>query len=99
MLAELITQRLDSMGIKWTRRNHEIQCQCLNPKHLDKNPSFSINSDNGMYHCFSCGYSGNFKSILGHALDPDMERNMKYLRAIKELEEAEEEVDDLDEDL
>jgi len=31
----------------------------MNPNHDDSNPSMRINQHTGLYHCFSCGYSGN----------------------------------------
>ncbi|ASM36181.1 DNA primase [Campylobacter sputorum] len=34
-------------------------CTCLCPFHDDKNPSMSISSDKGLFHCFSCGAGGD----------------------------------------
>lgn len=35
----------------------EIKTKCLNPEHVDNNPSFFINIHSGVSHCFSCGFS------------------------------------------
>lgn len=34
-------------------------CTCLCPFHDDKNPSMSISSGKGLFHCFSCGAGGD----------------------------------------
>jgi DNA primase len=40
----------------------EYMCRCL--FHKDHRPSMSVNADKGVYHCFSCGASGNlFKFV------------------------------------
>ena len=89
MLADLIINKLDSLNIRWKRNNDEITCRCLNPKHVDANPSFSINTEHGGFYCFGCLYSGNFKKLLGLELDEETERNIKYLQILKELEVSE----------
>ena len=74
------------MGIPFTTKGVEIQCACLNPAHIDAHPSFSINSKNGMFYCFSCQYKGNFKRYLDGEIDEDMERTAMYLQSLKSLE-------------
>ncbi len=41
-------------------KNHTSLC----PFHSDKNPSLSISEEKGLYHCFSCGASGNTVKFL-----------------------------------
>ena len=54
-------------------QNDEIHASC--PFHKDgqeKHPSFSIHCGNdkaGVYHCFTCGTSGNIISLLSYCLD------------------------------
>lgn len=38
----------------------------LCPFHSDKNPSMNISKDKQMYHCFSCGASGNIFRFIQH---------------------------------
>jgi hypothetical protein len=56
------------LGIETTQRNSELLGYC--PMHLertgkeDSNPSWSMNSDSGVHHCFSCGYRGNLLTLV-----------------------------------
>ena len=75
------------MGVKWKVSGREIQCQCLNPKHIDRHPSFSINGDTGAFYCFSCRFKGNFKTYLDGEIDPEMERSSLYLESLRALDE------------
>jgi hypothetical protein len=56
------------MGIEVSQRNNELVGLC--PMHLertgrqDSNPSWSINADTGVHHCFSCGYKGNLFTLV-----------------------------------
>jgi hypothetical protein len=36
----------------------------LCPFHSDKNPSFSVNEDKGVFHCFGCGESGDVVDFI-----------------------------------
>lgn len=56
----------------------EIQVCC--PFHNDKNPSMSINTENGKYICFSCNAHG---SAVGYWMQT---RNVDYKTALKELD-------------
>jgi DNA primase len=44
----------------------EIMFSCPFPEHIrgDRNPSSSINTETGQWHCFSCGRSGNIISFI-----------------------------------
>ena len=44
------------------RRGKELICLC--PFHDDTNPSFRINIDSGLWHCFACKESGNIVHLL-----------------------------------
>ncbi len=48
------------LEVKRAGKNHISLC----PFHNDKNPSLSISEDKGLYHCFSCGASGNTVKFL-----------------------------------
>jgi len=51
----------------------------LCPFHDDKNPSFHINEDKGIYHCFGCGAGGD---IIGFLM---RYKNVSFYEAIEEL--------------
>ena len=47
----------------------EYIASCPFPNHNDKNPSFSVNTDSGLWNCKSCGEKGNaykFADDWGH---------------------------------
>ena len=46
------------------------------PFHTDKHPSFSVDLDRALCHCFSCGYNGKlrglFREITGHSINKEL---------------------------
>ena len=71
-ILELIQQRV---SLKKTGNNWVGLC----PFHSEKSPSFSVNPDKGMYHCFGCGASGSaLKFVVEHDGTP-------FRQAVKEL--------------
>lgn len=42
----------------------EAICRCINPAHIDHNPSSYFNMDSGLFFCHSCGFSANAKQIV-----------------------------------
>jgi DNA primase len=65
MLRELILNKLEVEGRKWTPSGKNfIITHCLNPNHHDKKPSFAINLESGFGKCFSCSFSVNKKYWL-----------------------------------
>ena len=60
---------------------------CL--KHKDNNPSFTFNADTGLFHCFSCEFSGNayqFAESVG--IDPKPYRNGTFPQTPKHLNQV-----------
>ena len=55
---EIYSQYIDDYKI----RGNEIICCC--PFHKDSRPSFTANTETGLYHCFSCGAKGNAITFL-----------------------------------
>lgn len=57
-----------TLGIETTQRRDELLGLC--PMHLertgreDTNPSWSINAETGVHHCFSCGYKGTLLTLV-----------------------------------
>lgn len=52
------------------------------PFHDDKNPSFSVNPEKGVYHCFGCGASGNLITFLENIENKDFTFAIKKLSKI-----------------
>lgn len=48
------------VGLKRVGRNHVGLC----PFHAEKSPSFNVNDDRGIFHCFGCGVGGNVFTFL-----------------------------------
>lgn len=58
----------------------------LCPFHSDKNPSFSVDLVTGMYHCFSCGASGNYTRFVAEKYGLDTKDAYKKILADNGLE-------------
>lgn len=63
--AELLTDLWEQAGgtiltASDTAGNHKASC----PFHEDRNPSASVNQDEGLFNCFSCGRSGDVYSFI-----------------------------------
>lgn len=63
-----VAAALIKLGISADEVRNELQGNC--PMHIkrtgreDANPSWSINVDSGVHHCFSCGYRGNLLTLV-----------------------------------
>jgi DNA primase len=61
------------LGIEVDQRGDELLGLC--PMHLertgksDSNPSWSMNSETGVHHCFSCGYKGTLLTLVAEVKD------------------------------
>ncbi len=51
-----------SLGIELRQAGSEYMGLC--PFHDDHDPSLSVNTEKGVWHCFGCGKSGNYHSFL-----------------------------------
>lgn len=45
--------------ISYFKKGNDLIIKCLNPEHEDNNPSMHVNSQTGVFHCFSCNAKGN----------------------------------------
>lgn len=59
----VIASHLDHLGIEYRDVGGELQALCPNKEHDDHSPSWSINTESGLHHCFACGYKGNLRSL------------------------------------
>jgi hypothetical protein len=53
-----VLQILDELGIDYRVAGDEATALCPNPEHHDSSPSWSVNTESGLFNCFSCGYRG-----------------------------------------
>ena len=80
-----------NLGIETAQRNNELVGLC--PMHLertgkeDSNPSWSMNADSGVHHCFSCGYKGTLLTLIAEVKEfttgwgrPDLDEAKNWLR-------------------
>jgi len=88
MLKEIILNKLQVAG-KPTNSSGKnfILTTCLNPEHKDKNPSFSVNLENGYGVCFSCGYKVNKKFWLYGIEDEDMVDDLMRTSLYQKIED------------
>lgn len=70
-----IDSLLTSQNIAFVQKGKDYIISCLNPDHIDNNPSMRVDSITGAFHCFSCGHSG---SIFKHF---NVERNVLDYRS------------------
>lgn len=62
---------LNTLGIDGVQQGDEYVAPC--PGHRDRtgkpdsNPSWSFNLEKNIHHCFSCGFKGSLKSLLGES--------------------------------
>jgi hypothetical protein len=81
-----------NMGIDTLQRGDELIGLC--PMHLertgreDSNPSWSMNVETGVHHCFSCGYKGTLISLVAEVKEftspwgrPDFDAAKEWLRS------------------
>lgn len=72
---------LDSLGIPYKELGKDLKLKCF--FHEDRNPSFSISKDEGLWHCFSCKRSGNIYTLVAELTGA---KGIEALDIIKDLE-------------
>mgnify|MGYP006272953553 CR=1 FL=1 len=73
MTVEEMQDTLTRLGVEfYTSRGYEIQAECPAHEertgHKDRNPSFYINADSGVFICFSCGWKGTVYTLVNYVL-------------------------------
>ncbi len=63
--------------VKLTKKGNRALGLC--PFHSEKTPSFNVNDDEGFYHCFGCGVSGDAITYLRET------RGLNFVDAVREL--------------
>ena len=71
-IVEVVT---DFVSLKKSGRNYLGLC----PFHSERTPSFTVNEEKGIFHCFGCGAGGNIFNFLMRA------NHLNFPEAVKEL--------------
>lgn len=71
----LVTLVSEVVPLKKTGRNYQGLC----PFHPEKTPSFMVNEDKQIFHCFGCGLGGNVFTFLMHY------QNLSFPETVTEL--------------
>lgn len=72
-----ITDLLTAIGLEVIKSGQEIKARC--PVHVkrtgkeDRNPSFYINAESGLWLCYSCGARGNLSHLIAEMTGVDSE--------------------------
>ncbi len=72
----------DYVRLKKTGRNYVGLC----PFHIEKTPSFFVNEEKGVYHCFGCGASGNMFNFIMQIENVSFPESIKILAKKADVE-------------
>lgn len=64
-MSDPVLELIQKHGHAYKVSGRDYLIKCLNPEHIDSNPSFRIDRLSGAAHCFSCGYKTNIFKYYG----------------------------------
>src|SRR3972149_3111643 len=73
--ASIVEIIADFVSLKKAGKNYLGLC----PFHAERTPSFTVNEEKGIFHCFGCGVGGNVFNFLMRA------NSLSFPEAVKEL--------------
>lgn len=79
---------LDKLSVPYKELGKDLKLKCF--FHEDKNPSFSISKEEGLWHCFSCKRSGNIYTLIYELTGA---HGIEAISMVKEIEKSESEED------
>lgn len=93
-LKEKLLSYLETNDLKFKDSGEKVQHCCLNPEHIEENPSAftKIDGTESFTHCSSCGYHLNYERLikfLGGKLDTVIMFKSKMDKLFKKLKEKE----------
>jgi hypothetical protein len=68
------------IDVEKVSKKGEAWATCPNPQHSDRSASWSINLDTGEHYCFSCGWAGNYFSLVESVTRLDNEQTEEWIR-------------------
>lgn len=83
---------LDELGVDFRLVLEEAHMKC--PAHFrrlgkeDRHPSFSVNVEDGLYNCFSCGFTGKFWELVKELTDMTQEQAVAWCQKRGGVERA-----------
>lgn len=82
-----VEKLLEDKEVQYFSKGKDLLVKCFNPEHNDDNPSMRIDREDGMFHCFGCGYKGNIFSRFNRHRNIFSSRVREVMGAISELRE------------
>lgn len=80
MIPSDLPAALSQLGLSdFQIRGEEIKAACPSGTHPDRHPSWSINKESGLHHCFSCGFSGDFAGLVMQVQGVDLDRALQWV--------------------
>lgn len=64
-MSDPVYDLLTKKGLSPKPSGRDYLIKCLNPEHLDSNPSCRVDKISGLCHCFSCGFKTNIFKYYG----------------------------------
>ena len=83
-----VEKLLQDKEVRFFPKGKDLLVKCFNPEHDDANPSMRIDREDGMFHCFGCGFKGNLFSRFNRHRNIFTSRVKEVMSAITELREA-----------
>lgn len=78
----------DRYGLRYIEQGDELRCSCPLPygnhKNGDRNPSFSVNKENGLWNCYVCG-AGNILQFVMVMEDATYDQAIDILRGYQNI--------------
>lgn len=84
-MVEPVKDLLDSKGIHYQHSGGDYLIKCLNPEHVDNNPSLRIDKAFGIGQCFACGFKINIFRYFGILTDIQSIRVMKVKEKLDKI--------------
>lgn len=79
---------LEQKSIQFKRAGKDYLVHCLNPEHDDTHPSLRIDSEEGVFHCLSCGFRGNIFSLFNKHRNVFNSKVNKIRKKLQEIKKA-----------
>lgn len=75
-----VKELLENKHITYISKGRDYQVNCFNPEHEDTHPSMNIDKISGIFHCLSCGWSGDLFKKFGINKDNFIDLKLKSVK-------------------